>query len=198
MTSPQRLLFIGDSVTDCGRREDPEGLGFGYVRVIAGALPDAEVINRGISGNRVPDLAARWQADLLDLAPDVLTILIGINDTWRRYDSNDPTSTEAYETGYRALLETVRGVPLVLMEPFVLPIDEGQRAWHPQDLDAKIAVVHRLAEEFGATLVPLNARLTELAAAQSPEAIADDGVHPTAHGHDLIAQEWLGRERRAP
>jgi lysophospholipase L1-like esterase len=194
-----RYLFIGDSVTDCGRRDDPDGLGFGYVRMLAEhpSLAGAEVINRGISGNRVVDLAARWQADVLDLRPDVVTVLIGINETWRRYDSADPTSTSDYERGYSELLATLDGPTLILMEPFVLPVTAEQESWHPDDLDEKIAVMHELAREFGAHLVPLDVALTARAVGETAAALADDGVHPTARGHELIADLWLDTARSA-
>lgn len=195
MSALRSILFIGDSVTDCGRRDDPDGLGSGYVKLIAGnpALRGMRVTNRGISGNRVVDLEARWQVDVLDLAPDILTVLVGINETWRRYDSGDPTSARDFEAGYRRLLESAAtdGRTLVLMEPFVLPVTAQQRSWHPEDLDEKIAVVHDLARDFDAILVPLDAALTTLATELTPEALADDGVHPTPLGHEAIGALWL-------
>lgn len=191
-----RYLFTGDSVTDCGRREDPEGLGDGYVRLIAATLPD-EVLNTGISGNRAVDLAARWQTDVLDHDPDVVTILIGVNDMWRRYDSDDPTTADAFEATYRGLLErTVRaGRTIILMEPFLLPVRSEQVAWLTDDLSAKIEVVRRLAGEFGTLLVPTHSALTAAALTETPVALADDGVHPTGRGHELIAELWRGVAR---
>lgn len=198
MTERTTFLFIGDSVTDCGRLDDSDGLGNGYVRVLATSpeLAGATVINRGISGNRVVDLAARWETDVLSLRPDVVTVLIGINDTWRRYDSGDPTPADRFEHGYRALLETL-DVPLVLMEPFVLPVNAEQQRWRGEDLDEKIAVVHELATTFGAHLVPLDAALTARAVGETAAALADDGVHPTDRGHELIAGLWLDTARAA-
>ncbi len=189
------VLFVGDSVTDCGRRDDPEGLGQGYVRVLAGTpqLAGRAVLNRGISGNRVVDLEERWADDVLAAEAGVVSILIGINDTWRRYDSDDPTSAEDYEAGYRRLLTALveRSQPtLVLMEPFLLPVRPEQEGWR-EDLDPKIAVVHRLAEEFGAVLVPTDVELTRLAGETGAAALASDGVHPTAEGHAAMAAIWL-------
>jgi len=190
------VLFIGDSVTDCGRRDDPDrGLGNGYVRLVdeafvAGGTP-ANIVNRGISGNRVRDLRARWEKDALALKPTLITVMIGINDTWRRYDENDPTSVEAFEADYRSLLEALPGrdeMALVLMEPFLLPVTAGKAKWR-DDLDPKIAVVRALAAEFGAVLVPTDDYLNSL---DVPAAeIAADGVHPTELGHQLIARLWL-------
>jgi lysophospholipase L1-like esterase len=189
------VLFIGDSVTDCGRRDDEDGLGDGYVRLIeqafaAGGTP-ATVLNRGISGNRVRDLRSRWEKDALDLAPVLVSVMIGVNDTWRRYDDNDPTTPERFAEDYRAILSALPGrdeVALVLMEPFLLPVTPAKLTWR-DDLEAKIAVVHELAAEFGAILVPTDSYLNAL---DEPFVeIAADGVHPTEYGHELIARLWL-------
>jgi acyl-CoA thioesterase-1 len=190
------VLFIGDSVTDCGRRDDADrNLGHGYVRLIdeafaAGGTP-VTIVNRGISGNRVRDLKARWQKDAVDLAPILVSVLIGINDTWRRYSENDPTSVDDFEADYRAILsalpprdETV----LVLVEPFLLPVTAEKAKWRV-DLDPKIAVVHALAAEFGAVLVKADSYLNGLD--DEPTEIAADGVHPTDYGHELLAKLWL-------
>ncbi len=192
-TPTRTIVFFGDSVTDCQHRTDPEGLGQGYVRMLAeGALADETVINSGISGNRVVDLQARVDEDVIAHDPDLVSILIGINDTWRRFDRDDPTSTEAYEAGYRDLLQriAVTEAKLVLMEPFVIPVtDEQATAWR-EDLDPRIAVVHALAQEFGAIIVPTDAALNATAARVSATALAGDGVHPTVAGHSAIADLW--------
>jgi acyl-CoA thioesterase-1 len=193
MATPESIVFIGDSVTDCGRRDDePDYLGDGYVRMIAEHLPRRRVVNAGISGNRVVDLRDRWQIDVLEQHPDILCVYVGINDTWRRYDSNDPTSAAAFEADYRAILEaTVPLAPkLVLVEPFVLPVTEEQEQWH-EDLDEKRAAVGRLATEFGAVFVPLQALMAAAAEDHGAQALAQDGVHPTALGHRLIADALL-------
>ncbi len=194
MATQRPLVFIGDSVTDCGRRDDaPDYLGDGYVRLIAGRLPDRRVVNVGISGNRVVDLRDRWQVDAVDLNPDILSVYVGINDTWRRFDSNDPTSAAAFEADYRIILEevvTAVSPKLVLVEPFVLPVTAEQETWH-EDLDDKRAVVARLATDFGAAFVPLQSLLIAAADEHGAAAIAQDGVHPTELGHRLIADAWL-------
>ena len=190
------VLFIGDSVTDCGRRDDADrNLGDGYVRLIdeafaAGGTP-VTIVNRGTSGNRVRDLEARWQKDALDLAPTLVSVLIGINDTWRRYSENDPTSADEFEADYRAILSALPGrdeVAIVLVEPFLLPVTAEKAKWRV-DLDPKIAVVHALAEEFGAVLVPADSYLN--GRDDDPALIATDGIHPTAYGHELLAKLWL-------
>lgn len=190
----QTVLFTGDSVTDCGRRDDPEQLGWGYVRYLAGsaALAGVRVRNTGVGGDRVVNLENRWSEDVLALRPDVLSVLIGINDVWRRYDSNDPTSLERYHHGYRSLLEQAAdaGTRLVVLEPFVLPVTEEQIGWR-EDLNPKIETLHELAREFDAILVPTDRELTALATQTGPSALAADGVHPTDLGHRAIADLWL-------
>jgi lysophospholipase L1-like esterase len=190
---PQRYLFIGDSVTDCDRLVTPDGLGNGYVRFISDGLrSDARqitVLNRGISGNRVGDLRARWKEDCLDLQPSLVSILVGINDTWRRYDSGDPVELRDFERDYRSLLEPLDRVDLFLVEPFLLPISDDQREWR-EDLDPKIETVRDLAAEFGATLVRADLCLNAYAENLGVDALAPDGVHPTPRGHELLAAEW--------
>jgi len=200
MLQPDDLvLFQGDSITDAGRsRSDDTQLGAGYPALVAAwytaSHPAKRVrfLNRGISGNRVKDLRARWQADCLDLRPNVVSILIGINDTWRRYDSNDPTTAEAYAEGYRAILDAVReaGARLVILEPFVLPAPADRMAWRV-DLDPKIQVARSLAREFGALYVPLDGLFAAACTQQPPAVWAADGVHPTPAGHALITRAWL-------
>jgi lysophospholipase L1-like esterase len=186
------IVFIGDSITDCGRRDDaPDYLGDGYVRLVAEALPARRVINAGISGNRAIDLRDRWNIDVVEQHPELLSIYVGVNDTWRRYDENDPTSAATFEDNYRACLANVGGASRVLLvEPFVLPVNEEQERWH-EDLDEKRVVVARLAAEFAYGFVPLQSLLTATAEDHGAAALAQDGVHPTALGHRIIADAWL-------
>jgi lysophospholipase L1-like esterase len=188
---PRRtIVFAGDSVTDCGRRDDPELLGDGYVRNLFDDLGPQRprIVNVGISGNRAVDLEARWQTDVLAHQADLVSLLIGINDTWRRYDGDDPTSTEDFEASYRALLEPLQA-KLVLIEPFLLAVKDEQLTWR-EDLDPKIEVVRRLAAEYDAILVPADVEFTRQAALVGATTLADDGVHPTAAGHRLLADLW--------
>lgn len=196
-------LFIGDSVTETGRLSDPEGLGFGYVRIVADELAlqgiDATVLNRGVGGNRLIDLAARWQSDCLELSPNLVTIAIGVNDTLRRYDSHDSTPAADFEAGYRSLLESlrVREADVVIMEPFLLPSSPEQLAWR-EDLEPKIKAIHRLAKDFGATLVQSDRALNTKRSDPDDCALVPDGVHPSAAGHRLLASLWLGEVIRRP
>lgn len=197
------VLFIGDSITDAGRRDDPAGLGAGYVRLIAERLAARGdrrlVLNRGVGGDRIGELRDRWQADVIALAPSILTVYVGVNDTWRRFDRGLPTSSEQFEWIYRALLEEARlasNPRLILVEPFLTPVREDQRDWL-DDLAGKRAAVASLATEFGAAFVPLHTVLTVAAAHEGASTIAADGVHPTAVGNELIAEAWVAAEGAA-
>jgi lysophospholipase L1-like esterase len=194
------VLFQGDSITDAGRSyDDGNSLGGGYAMMAASwfsaRYPERKgtFLNRGMSGDRAKEMEARWRKDCLDLKPAWVSIMIGINDTWRAFDSNDPTSTEAFEQSYRHVLTSTRAkltAKLVLMEPFVLPYPEDRKAWR-RDLDPRIAVVHKLAQEFDAIMVPLDRIFAEAIKKREPAYWAGDGVHPTLAGHALIAQSWL-------
>ena len=165
INSNDRILFTGDSITDCGRnREQEMNLGFGYAAFIAARLqaylasPELKIFNRGISGNRASDLLGRVESDLLALKPTVVSILIGINDVWRRYDSKDITTAEVFEENYRTLLKKIStelDARVILLEPFLLHVPEDRYAWR-EDLNPKIDVVRKLAIEFGAELIPLD------------------------------------------
>ena len=195
MSSP--ILFIGDSVTDCNRKSyDPadRSLGDGYVRNIqaSGRIAD-EVINRGISGNRIGDLENRWQQDVLDLKPQVLSILIGVNDTWRRFDDNNPTSAESFTSRYRNLPQRTRNAfdfDLYLCQPFILPVREEMQEWLG-DLNEKIEGIKSLAQEFNAIYVPFGDKFNTEAETLGMATLAEDGIHPTDLGHEIMAQFWL-------
>jgi lysophospholipase L1-like esterase len=148
--------------------------------------------NRGVSGNKVPDLAQRWAADTLALKPDVLSVLIGVNDFWHK--RNGYTGTVAdYEAGFAALLQATRRalplVRLVVIEPFVLRCGVVDATWFPE-FDERHAAAARVARRAKATFVAMQDKLTELASRTSPEYWAADGVHPTPAGHGLIAERW--------
>ena len=186
-------VFIGDSVTDCGRLEVPP-FGDGYVFNIAnGTRLSGEIINVGTSGHRLVDLENRWNTDVLAHQPTLVSVAIGINDTWRRYDDNDPTSVEAFEDSYRRVLAATKaqGNPeLVLCEPFLLAVRDEMNTWR-EDLDPKIAVVHKLATEFKAKLVPFDQCFNDLAKEMSMSELAEDGIHPSKLGHQIMADLWL-------
>jgi acyl-CoA thioesterase-1 len=194
------ILFQGDSITDCGRNyAEASSLGVGYA-LMAGArlgLQYAEknltFINRGINGNRVVDLQERWDRDCLELKPTWVSIYIGVNDTWRWFDSGQETTPAEFKASYRDLIERAKqslDAKLVLIEPFVLPVPEDRKGWR-QDLDPKIHVVRELAREYGAVLVPLDGLFAAASVKAEPAFWAGDGVHPSPAGHALIAEAWM-------
>ena len=195
-----RILFQGDSITDGnrGRSEDPNHiLGHGYAFIIAAkygaAFPDRRLtfLNRGISGNKVTDLAARWQKDTLDLKPDLLSFLIGVND------QSSHVPLDEYERIYDELLAQTRAanpdVRLVLGEPFTLPIGNVRINWEEWSagLKQRQEIVARLARKYHAALV----RFQEAFDAAGQKAPAEhwiwDGIHPTYSGHQIMADEWV-------
>ncbi|GAA2114194.1 SGNH/GDSL hydrolase family protein [Kitasatospora saccharophila] len=190
------VLFQGDSITDAGRdRTRPDHLVHGYAAMVAAALPGTPtVLNRGIAGDRITDLRARWDEDTLAHRPQLLSLLIGVNDTWRRYDSGRPSPADAWEHEYRALLARLHthcAPRLVLIEPFLVPVTPAQWTWR-EDLDPRIHAVRRLAAEHDALLLAADGLLNQAArTAGDPTLIAGDGVHPTPLGHRLLADAWL-------
>lgn len=201
------VLFQGDSITDAGRnREEKEDLGYGYAMMttawFSALYPEKKVkfLNRGISGNRVEDLQKRWQEDCLDLKPTWVSILIGINDCWRRYDSNDPTSVEKYKNKYRDILNQIKenlDAKIIICEPFVLSVPDDRKQWR-EDLDPKINAVRELAREFNALYVPLDGIFAQVSITRNPGFWAEDGVHPTPAGHAVIAKAWLETVKALP
>ena len=185
-------IFIGDSVTDCDRISIPP-YGHGWVNEIAKSNLLPNIINVGTSGHRLVDLDKRWQSDVLDNKPESLTINIGINDTWRRYDDNDPTSVEDFASRYDRLIASTLSqfeIDLVLCEPFLLHVRPEMATWR-EDLDPKIAVVHDLAKKYQAKLIKYDQMFAQLAASEGIAALAEDGIHPTQHGHEEMAKLWI-------
>ena len=199
------ILFQGDSITDCGRnRADLEpnraaALATGYPLLIASQLlrerPEAglRIFNRGVSGNTVPDLDARWQSDALDLRPDLLSILIGVNDIWHKLDGRYSGTVQDYERQYTALLdETRRALPqvkVIVLEPFVLRTGAVDARWFPE-FDERRAAAARVAQAAKATFIPLQKVFDQHVHTAPPAYWAADGVHPTPAGHAVIAEQW--------
>ena len=194
-----RILFQGDSVTDAGRnREDPMDLGPGYASVAADllrkAFPETEFtfFNRGIGGNRTEHLVQRLQrlqSDFLDLNPDIVTILVGVNDSWHIYDKCALVNTthEMTEQNYRTVLEALkeRNIPVIMMEPFCLPTPATRE--FRMDLYGKIEVIRRLAREYAVAYLPLDGLAQAEGVAHGTLYLADDGIHPNTQG-----RKWLG------
>jgi lysophospholipase L1-like esterase len=206
-SSPVRtILFQGDSITDCGRDRhvlEPNraaALATGYPLMAASTLlrehPDMglQCFNRGVSGNKVPDLQARWQDEAIALRPDILSILIGVNDLWHKLRNNYSGTVADYESQYTALLEQTKsalpGVRLVVLEPFVLHTGQVTDEWFPE-FDERRAVAQRVARAAGAQFIALHENFQHLTRRAPAEYWAADGVHPTPAGHAVIAQAWL-------
>jgi len=200
------ILFQGDSITDAGRNRDiadansDGALGRGYAWLAAAQLlvdrPDANLkfFNRGISGNKVYQLAERWHADCLDIKPNVLSILIGVNDFWHKLKHGYEGTLEKYETDYKALIKRTKDalpkVKLIVCEPFVLKTGAVDDSWFP-DFDRYRAVAKKVATQAGATFVPFQAMFDAAAKIAPPKVWAADGVHPTCDGGCLMARWWL-------
>lgn len=200
-----RILFLGDSITDNNRIYGNDArLGLGFPLITAGVLsadyPEANFtfFNRGINGNRIEHILDRLDRDCLALKPDILVLLIGINDTWHNLDSETFGSQEeavCFKETYRTVLEkvTAAGIKRILiLEPYVLPYPQDRMNWR-KDLDQKIASIRYLAGEFCCEYIPLDGVLAEKAIATSPKYYAEDGVHPTIAGDGVIAKEILSR-----
>ncbi|QDV44337.1 GDSL-like Lipase/Acylhydrolase [Stieleria neptunia] len=201
------ILFQGDSITDAGRnKKSPvanEGLGRGYPNFISESLhhdyPDLnlQIHNRGISGNKVPDLDRRWQKDCIDIEPKILSILIGVNDIWHMLNGRYDGTAETYRDGFAALLERTRGAlpttTIVICEPFVLmsgTVKENRDKWFPE-FDVRRKHAKEVAQNAEAIWVPFQTMFDD-AVAEGTEAklLAGDGVHPTPLGHQLMAKTW--------
>jgi len=195
------IVFIGDSITDADRFERAyRPFGNGYVHFAANYLlakyPEynLRIINTGISGNTIRDLNNRWQIDCLDHKPDILSILIGINDICRQYANRmkEAVLIEEYELTYERLLSLAKdkyNCQLVLMTPFMLCEDKTNPAY--ETLQEYIRVVHTLAEKFSAVLVPLQDSIDKKIKQVPQERWSDDMVHPYIWAHCWIAQRWL-------
>lgn len=196
----QRIVFIGDSITDCGRRDVAAPYGDGYMSLVRAFVTASHPhlgltwVNRGVGGDTTRDLKARWESDAVDERPDWLSVKIGINDVWRAFGDHpeDAVPIDEYEATLRELLRRAveaTGCRLILAEPYLIEPDraEPQRA----QSDRYREVVRRLAAEFDAVLVPTQDAFDRVLASTAPTDWADDRVHPNLPGHAVIAQEFL-------
>lgn len=199
------LLFQGDSITDCGRITSggagyPKDLwGPGYAGMIAtqlmGDQPGKwEVINRGISGNRIVDLYARWRIDALNFRPDIISMLIGVNDTGHEICNHNGVEVPRYDMIYRMIMDwTLEANPetkFVLMEPFVFPMGNVNDEWI-KDVNLRRDVVRKIAEDYNQIFIPLQS-IFDAALKDAPQEYwMSDGIHPAPAGHRLIQKEWM-------
>ena len=204
--APLKLLFQGDSITDAGRSREAAAqpnlqstLGGGYAWLAAGGLlvqaaeERLRVYNRGVSGDKVHQLAARWEPDCLALEPDVLSILIGVNDIWHARGGDYDGTVETYERDYDALLARTRAalpsVRLILCEPFVLRCGAVDASWFPEFDDYR-AAARRMADKHRTAWVPFQQMFDRAVRYAPAEHWAQDGVHPSPAGAALMAQTW--------
>ena len=203
------IVFQGDSITDAGRdRMDVFGLGIGYPNLVTAELSVEhpylyQFFNRGISGNRVVDLYARIKMDMINLKPDYMSILIGINDVWHEIFDHNGVSAEKFERVYGWMIEELLcelpNLKLMLLEPFVLPgsatrsDNENPCRWEyfRAETDLRREAVKRLADKYGLRFVPLQDMFDKVNADAPDGYWLSDGVHPTAAGHELIKRAWL-------
>lgn len=204
------ILFTGDSITDGNRykKKDQEWdlnhqMGHGYAYIVNGMLgskyPEKRFAfrNKGVSGNRIIDLYSRNEVDLLPIKPDILSVLVGVNDGPIDKNNYKPTPKEKYERIYRQFLDEVREnfpeCKLIIMEPFVCnagKLKPEYPIWK-ECVNGYAQVAAKLAKEYGAIFVPLQAEFDRVCKEQEPEYWCWDGVHPTVNGHGLIAREWM-------
>lgn len=203
----QKILFQGDSITDAGRDKQAEGfnnarvLGTGYAMLAGAAILekyaalDPKVYNKGISGNKVGDLAARWDKECLEIKPDVLSILIGVNDVWHKLMGRFDGTPEIYRKGYIELLERTKkalpDVKLIIGEPYgVKGVKAVDDTWYPLFPEYQKAA-REIADQFGAVFIPYQAIFDE-AQKRAPGAYwTTDGVHASLAGAKLMAEAWM-------
>lgn len=189
-----KLLFQGDSITDWGRNNrDCHNLGNGYSKYAAENImnffPDIEFefMNLGISGNQTKDLVARLQSDFIDVRPDIISILIGVNDTWHHADDKSWIPNDLFEERYRTVLKAIKektNAKIMIMEPFLIPVED--KLFFREDLAPKIEIIRKLAREFADVYLPTDGLLASAYIGDDPISFADDGVHPTDKGAKFI------------
>ena len=193
------ILFFGDSITDAGRnRKDSCSLGNGFVNLISARLfsrfpeKNLRLSNLGVSGNRMCQLEERFEQDVLQREPTLVSFLIGINDTWRRYDSEMVSPIPDFRDRYSKMVNRLveRGIDVIICEPFLLPFPEDRRKWR-EDLDPRITATREIASEYKISFLPLDGTFAAAACRAPAQYWLHDGVHPTLAGHSLIAESWL-------
>ncbi len=194
------FLFQGDSITDCCRSTSGlDDMGFGYAYMASSSMSarypglNLTFINRGVSGNCIHDLVNRWERDCLVLQPDVVSILVGINDTWQAHEGLIADDSQLFVDRYREILQKTKEAcnpQFILCEPFLLHVSEEIGALR-ESLNRKISGIGKLTEEFNAEYVPFDLMFSKASEKTDPSYWAPDGVHPTPAGHALMAEQWI-------
>ena len=154
-------------------------------------------MNRGISGNRVVDVYARIKSDIINLKPDVMSILIGVNDVWHEVSKENGVDAEKYFTIYSMLIEEIKAalpdIKIMILEPFVLKGTATEEAWDVfrPEVEKRAAKAKMIAEKFNLPFIPLQDKFDEATLLAPADYWLRDGVHPTTEGHELIKREWL-------
>ena len=199
----KRILFQGDSITDAGRsREDDKHLGIGYPRFVSGELAldnpgEYEFFNRGIGGNRIVDIYARIKKDLINLKPDVMSILIGINDVWHEVGEQNGVDADKFFNVYSLIIEEVKAalpnIKIMIMEPFFLKARATEENWDYFETETakRQEMAKKIAEKYNLKYIPLQDKFNEAAKLAPNDYWLGDGVHPTYAGHELIKREWI-------
>lgn len=196
-----RILFQGDSITYANRiKMIKSSLGVGYCSMIGKYIKNnygekITCLNKGIYGDTTTRLKKRWIRDSIEINPDILSILIGVNDCWRRYDRGIVTTIEQFTENYDYILkqsvESNENLSLVILSPFLIPLSRRQEEWF-EDLNPKIKVVEELANKYNAIYIPLNDIFKEIVSnGVNARTLTRDGVHPTQKGHKIIAKTWI-------
>lgn len=200
------ILFQGDSITDAGRSRDDSNIGNGYPLLVKGELmlefPNQYVMyNRGISANRVVDLYARVKADVINLKPDIMSILIGVNDVWHEYTSQNGVNEDKYFKIYSMMIEEIKealpNVKIMILEPFVLKASKTEEQWEDfrDGVQIRAEKAREIAEKYNLIFVPLQEKFDEAAKFAPNDYWLRDGVHPTMAGNQLIKKEWMNAFR---
>ena len=192
-----KLLFQGDSITDADRLFYPEyqGYGYGYVGMIAKELEGKghTIINKGCNGHRAEELIKRWERDCIAWNPDIVTLLIGVNEIWTGMDGGMKTTTEQYAKNVEYLIEETlkkTDAAMILMEPFVFPYPAERILWRSQ-LDEEIQVIRELARKYRTGLVCLDGLFAKASIDYSYDELTPDGVHLTKLGHYMLKEAWM-------
>lgn len=205
----KKILFQGDSITDSQRfKEFPDHMGSGYAIMVAGELGykypgEYEFINKGIAGNKSNDVYARIETDIIDVAPDYMSLLVGVNDVWHEIDYGIGLPAETFTENVSKIIEETKAafpdIKIMLLEPFILEeydtrsTEEKPNKWETfkSEVFLRAKLTRELCEKYSLKFIPLQEKFEKMALVTSNAYLASDGVHPTPAGHELIAREWI-------